>query len=82
MAAASTNRQARGRAREERILRATLELIEREGVGAVTHRAVARGDDGRGGGAGHEEPAAVEEACVVHGHSNARGAVNWRRRSR
>ncbi len=42
MAAASTNRQARGRAREERILRATLELIEREGVGAVTHRAVAR----------------------------------------
>jgi DNA-binding transcriptional regulator YbjK len=41
MEAATPARQARGQERVERILRATLAVIGRGGVGAVTHRSVA-----------------------------------------
>ena len=45
MEAAAPTRQPRGHERVERILRATLAVIGREGVGAVTHRSVAEAAD-------------------------------------
>jgi DNA-binding transcriptional regulator YbjK len=41
----SVQRQARGEERRRKILHATLELIERRGVEAVTHRAVGQASD-------------------------------------